>query len=62
MTPKERANELFNSMKGFRVKHSHAKRCAKNAVQLLLSTVEEQSPAYEYYSEVLKELTEIKTP
>jgi hypothetical protein len=33
MTPKEKADELFNKMKGFRVKHTHSKKCALIAVE-----------------------------
>lgn len=39
MTPKEKAEELFNKMKGFRVKHSHSKKCAKIAVEELLDVL-----------------------
>jgi len=62
MTPKERAEQIFGSMKGFRVKHSHSKKCAKVAVQLILSTVESVSPTHEYYEQVFEELNKIKTP
>jgi len=37
MTPKERAKYLFDKMKGFRVKHSHSKKCAKIAVEEMLN-------------------------
>jgi hypothetical protein len=33
MTPKEKAEELFEAMKGFRVKHTHSKKCARVAVE-----------------------------
>jgi len=36
MTPKEKADELFNKMKGFRVKHTHSKKCALIAVEEIL--------------------------
>jgi hypothetical protein len=29
ITPKQNAEELFKSMQGFRVKHSHIRKCAK---------------------------------
>jgi len=32
MNPKEKAVDLFYKMKGFRVKHTHSKRCALIAV------------------------------
>jgi hypothetical protein len=37
MTPKEKAKELFDKMKGFRVKHSHSKKCALIAVDEILN-------------------------
>ena len=37
MTPKEKAKELFDKMKGFRVKHSHSKKCALIAVDEVMS-------------------------
>ncbi len=37
MTPQEKAVDLFNKMKGFRVKHTHSKRCAKIAVEEILN-------------------------
>ena len=63
MTPNEKAAHLFEQMKGFRVKHSHSKRCAIRAVDEILLIadimdvcgVEEKS--YEYWQEVKKELT-----
>jgi len=36
MEPKEKAKELFDKMKGFRVKHFHSKRCALIAVDEIL--------------------------
>ena len=36
MTPKEKADQLFNKMKGFRVKHIHSKKCALIAVDEIL--------------------------
>ena len=69
MTPQEKAIEIFNSMKGFRVKHSHAKKCALNAVKLrldgnfLYSSIEfGKDESYEYWEQVEIELKKIKTP
>jgi len=59
-TPKEKALEIFNSMKGFRVKHSHSKKCALNAVKLLQDYCDTQS--FSYWSDVEQELNKIKTP
>lgn len=39
MTPEEienKAKDLFNKMKGFRVKHSHSKKCAIIAVDEII--------------------------
>ena len=41
MTPKEKANELFNKMKGFRVKHTHSKKCASIAVDEIILALTE---------------------
>jgi hypothetical protein len=38
MTPKEKAKELFNKMKGFRVKHSHSKKCALICVDEIIKS------------------------
>lgn len=62
MTPKEKATQIFDSMKGFRVKHSHSKKCAKNAVELLISSAETFEQHKEYWNEVRKEISLIQTP
>lgn len=36
MEAKEKAKEIFNKMKGFRVKHSHSKKCALVCVDEIL--------------------------
>jgi hypothetical protein len=59
-TPEEKALEIFNSMKGFRVKHSHSKKCALKAVKLLQDYCDTQS--FSYWSDVEQELNKIKTP
>jgi hypothetical protein len=60
MTPQEKAMEIFNSMKGFRVKHSHAKKCAINAVQLLIK--HGGVAEYKYWHRVAASIKMIKTP
>lgn len=60
MTPQEKAIEIFNSMKGFRVKHSHAKKCALNAVKLVQKTC--GVAEYDYWHRVESSLKMIKTP
>lgn len=39
MTPKEKAVHLFEQMKGFRVKHTHSKRCAIRCVDAILDAI-----------------------
>ena len=39
MTPELKAKEIFNQMKGFRVKHSHSKKCALNLVREIISAL-----------------------
>lgn len=62
MTPQEKAIEIFESMKGFRVKHSHAKKCAKNAATLVMSTHPLFTLERRYWEEVIEETKKIKTP
>ena len=58
MTPKEKAVELFNKMKGFRVKHTHSKKCAVIAVDEILKALPEdhQSDIWSYWEQVKTEL------
>lgn len=60
MNPKEKAKYLFDKMKGFRVKHSHSKKCARIAVEEILKTNEDTSKYGDifsrYWLEVLKEI------
>jgi hypothetical protein len=37
ITPKQNAEELFNAMKGFRVKHSHIRKCAKVVCDVMIA-------------------------
>ena len=39
-TPQEKADEIYDSMKGFRVKNTHRKKCALNAVRLVKEAFE----------------------
>ncbi len=55
LTPKEKAQALFDSMKGFRVKHSHSLKCANNAVDEILIELR----VIEFFHEMYK-LTLIK--
>jgi hypothetical protein len=36
--PKEKAIEMFEEMKGFRVKHSHAKKCVRKAIAQIIAS------------------------
>lgn len=45
MTPQEKAKEIYDQMKGFRVKNTHRKKCALVCVQNIIGS----------YQEVLKE-------
>jgi hypothetical protein len=38
LSPKEKAEEIFNSMKGFRVKHSHSAKCGLVAIRLVIES------------------------
>lgn len=67
-TPSEEAINLFNSMKGFRVKHSHSKKCAKVCVQRIMKLECLTDEAWlnvpdeykiQYWKEVLIELEKI---
>lgn len=58
MTPKEKAKELFDKMKGFRVKHSHSKKCALIAVDEILN-IDNIKP-YILHKEIIKYYIEVK--
>jgi len=59
-TPKEEAVELFNAMKGFRIKHTHSKKCAKVAVRKILEVIgDSMFSEYEHYEKVLTELDKL---
>ena len=55
MDPKSKAEELFNKMKGFRVKHSHSKKCVKVLIEEILSL----GYSRPFYEEVLLELEKL---
>jgi hypothetical protein len=55
MTPKEKAKQLFDKMKGFRVKHSHSKKCALIAVDEILNAIEYLDEDSEYFWEEVKQ-------
>jgi len=69
-TPKEKADELFKKMKGFRVKHSHSKKCAIVAVDEIIEQWEyidtyisdlggKLNPNLKYWQEVKSELEKL---
>ncbi|MBO0323505.1 hypothetical protein J0X14_14445 [Muricauda sp. CAU 1633] len=65
MEPKERAKEIYDKMKGFRVKNSHRKKCALVAVDIILKDVgaEDWLPDEElginYWQAVRKEIEKL---
>lgn len=38
LSPQEQAEEIFNMMKGFRVKHSHSKKCGLALVKMVIQS------------------------
>ncbi len=66
MDHKEKALELFNSMKSFRVQHKHAKKCAivacKECLAIMKNEYSDTSEAVHNWEQVLVELEKIKTP
>jgi hypothetical protein len=46
MTPKEKATEIYNKMKGFRVTNSHLKKCALNCVDMVISANPHSNPMF----------------
>lgn len=56
--PKEKAKELFDKMKGFRVKHSHSKKCARIAVDEIIAICT-QSKFIDYWNEVKTEIEKL---
>jgi hypothetical protein len=66
MTPKEKAEELFNKMKGFRVKHTHSKKCALIAVEEIEKAidfdwieVQNLESEHRYWEQVKEELKKL---
>jgi len=75
LAPKERAEEIFNQMKGFRVKHSHSKKCGLFAIRMLIESspslpilsdagnyCDDISESTEYWKQVEIEFEKIKVP
>lgn len=62
LTPKQKAKELFDKMKGFRILHSHSIKCAKVAVREIIA--QEKHHVHhlwvEYWNQVLIELDNLK--
>jgi len=68
INPPEKATSLFTQMKGFRVKHSHSKKCALVAAELMLSFIEDHVHEWhgwesdrDCWREVVSELKNKKT-
>jgi hypothetical protein len=60
---KAKAKEIFDKMKGFKVSHSHSKKCAKVAVNLMIENVKYQFNLTESkWNQVLEEIEKIELP
>jgi hypothetical protein len=65
MTPKEKAKEMFDKMKGFRVKHTHSKKCAIKSIDdiiYVISGLEDSvwaKNANDFWNEVKEELQKL---
>ncbi len=51
--------EIYQSMKGFRVKNTHAKKCAINAVNLVLKSTDSSAKKM-YYGKILAYIENLK--
>jgi len=60
MTPKEKAKDLYDKMKGFRITSAHRNKCAKVAAQELFENSGGIPSSMEYWNEVLKEIEALK--
>jgi hypothetical protein len=56
MTPKEKAEELFNKYLEINYHYYQAKDCALIAVDEILNVIEVPSTEYKYWQEVKKEI------
>jgi hypothetical protein len=60
---KAKANEIFNKMKGFKVSHAHSKKCAKEAVNVIIDIMRyEWNMVDTKWDQVLAELEKIELP
>lgn len=66
MTPKEKAKEIYDNMKGFRVTNAHRKKCALSAIDLLISGLPKLLPYglqyinnVSYWEEVKEEIEKL---
>ncbi len=68
MTPTQKAKELYDKMKGFRVKNSHRKKCALVAVDEIDLFIQRSTPkddpylnlqSLEYWQEVKQEIEKL---
>lgn len=60
---KAKANEIFDKMKGFKVSHSHSKRCAKAAVNVIIDIMRyEWNMVDTKWNQVLDEVEKIELP
>ena len=59
---KSKAKEIFDKMKGFRIPHSHTKKCAKVAVNEIIEIMRHQWNMDTKWNQVLDELEKIELP
>ena len=63
MTPKEKAEDLFKKMNGFRISYAHRKKCALIVVdEIISSELNKQMPSISYcewWKEVKEEINKL---
>lgn len=59
MNPKEKAKDIYDKMKGFRVTNNHRKKCALIAVNEIIESMYEYHTLYEWWQEVKQEIEKL---
>ena len=65
MTPKEKAKEIYDDMKGFRVKNTHRKKCSLVCVDKILNcdsffkTLDDSKEFTKYWYNVQEEISKL---
>lgn len=57
MTPQEKAKELYDKMKGFRVKNTHRKKCALIAAKEVINQIHPDMAQYGFWEDVIEEIS-----